>query len=583
MHPLAEQLRPLVCAILLAVGLNASASAQFNQAQPEGPGGGGAKNEAIGRYTMIVAANPLAAAAGRQMLRMGGNAVDAAIAAQMVLNLVEPQSSGIGGGGFLLYYEHASRHIQAYDGRETAPASATPDLFLDPSGSPLAFMDAVASGRSVGVPGVLRMLEAAHREHGHLPWPMLFEPAIRLAEEGFPLSPRLHALLMDEQQLGRNAEARELYFDAAGQPLAIGSIIRNPRLADSFRRIAQGGADAFYAGPIAESIVTAVATHPVRPGGLSLADLNAYRTVEREPVCGPYRIWIICGMPPPSSGGITVLQILTMLERFPLDQEPPLSARFAHLFAEAGRLAFADRKRYLADPDYVQVPVSALIDPRYLARRSALISTDHSLGVASPGEIKLALADPAAQPEPVSTTHLSIIDAEGNAVAFTSSVESEFGSRIQVAGFLLNNQLTDFAFTPTVNGVPVANRVEPGKRPLSSMAPTFILDQAGNLVAVLGSPGGSTIIPYVAEAIIALLDWRLSPAAAAALPHIANRNGATELEAGTAAEKLAAALMAFGHNVNVREMTSGLHIILVSDGLLIGGADPRREGVALGD
>jgi gamma-glutamyltranspeptidase/glutathione hydrolase len=583
MNRFAERLPLLVCMIVLFFGSNASALAQFTEAQPEGRGSGGAKKEAIGRHAMIVAAHPLAAAAGREMLRIGGNAVDAAIATQMVLNLVEPQSSGIGGGGFLLYYEHASRHIQAYDGRETAPASATPDLFLDQSGRPLAFMDAVASGLSVGVPGVLRMLEMAHREHGRLPWPMLFEPAIRLAEAGFPLSPRLHALLIEEEQLGRNAEARELYFDAAGQVLPIGSMIRNPRLAETFRRIAQGGSDAFYSGPVAESIVTAVATHPARPGGLSLADLGAYRAVQREPVCGPYRIWIVCGMPPPSSGGVTVLQILTLLERFPLDQEPALTARFAHLFAEAGRLAFADRKRYLADSDFVQVPIAALIDRPYLARRSELISTEHSLGIASPGEIKLALADPAAQPEPVSTTHLSIVDPEGNAVSFTSSVESEFGSRIQVDGFLLNNQLTDFAFDPTVNGLAVANRVDPGKRPLSSMAPTFILDQAGNLVAVLGSPGGSRIIPYVAEAIIALLDWRLSPGAAAALPHIANRNGATELEAGTPAEKLAAALLALGHDVKVSDMTSGLHIIVIDNGVLIGGADPRREGVALGD
>jgi gamma-glutamyltranspeptidase/glutathione hydrolase len=582
MKMLAEWFRPLFCSILLALGSNTFAWAQFTQAQPEGPGGGGAKNEAIGRNTMIVAANPLAAAAGREILQMGGNAVDAAIAAQMVLNLVEPESSGIGGGGFLLYFEHASRHIQAYDGRETAPAAATPDLFLDASGKALPFLDAVASGLSVGVPGVLRMLEATHREHGRLPWAELFQPAIRLAEDGFPLSPRLHALLADEEQLGRNPEARSLYFDAAGQPLAIGAIIRNPRLAETFRRIAESGADVFYSSPLAGEIVNAVAGHPERPGRLSLADLRAYRAIEREPVCGPYRIWIVCGMPPPSSGGVTVLQILTILERFPLNQEPPLSLRFAHLFAEAGRLAFADRNRYLADPDHVQVPLTALIDRGYLARRSALIEADHSLGTASPGEIKLALADPGPQPEPVSTTHLSVVDAEGNAVAFTSSVESAFGSRIQVAGFLLNNQLTDFAFQPIQNGQPVANRVEPGKRPLSSMAPTFVLDRDGNLIAVLGSPGGSMIIPYVAEAVIALLDWRLSPGAAAALPHVANRNGTTDLEAGTAAEALAPDLRALGHDVRVTEMTSGLHIILIH-GQLIGGADPRREGVALGD
>ncbi len=551
--------------------------------QPEGPGGGGIKAEAVGARHMVVAAHPLAAAAALEVLRAGGSAVDAAIAAQLVLNLVEPQSSGIGGGGFLLHVEGDSGRIRAYDGRERAPAAATADRFLDASGQPLAFIDAAASGLSVGVPSLLRLAEAAHQDHGRLPWARLFEPAIRLAEEGFLLSPRLHALLLEEERLARDPDARRLYFDGAGRPLPVGARIRNPRLAQTFRMIAEEGADAFYAGPLALAVVAAVASHPERPGRLALADLADYRAVVREPVCGPYRIWIVCGMPPPSSGGIAVLQILALLERFPVAQEPPLSPAFAHLFAEAGRLAFADRARYLADPDHVEVPVARLLDPAYLARRSAMIRPDRSLGRAEPGELELARADPAPQLEPVSTTHVSIVDGEGNAVALTSSIESAFGSRIEVAGFLLNNQLTDFAFQPMRDGRPVANRVEPGKRPLSSMAPTVVLHRDGRLLAVLGSPGGSAIIAYVAEAVIALTDWGLSPGAAAALGHVANRNGPTDLEAGTPAEALAPALEGLGHEVRLTEMTSGLHIILIEEGGLIGGADPRREGVALGD
>ncbi|HXV26095.1 MAG TPA: gamma-glutamyltransferase [Alphaproteobacteria bacterium] len=551
--------------------------------EPEGPGGGGTKAEAAASRHMIVAANPLAAEAGRAILRQGGSAVDAAIAAQLVLNLVEPQSSGIGGGGFLLHFEGASGRIEAYDGRETAPAAAEPGLFLDASGAPLPFLDAAASGLSVGVPGLLRLLERAHERHGRMAWERLFEPAIELAEEGFALSPRLHALLAEEERLQRDPEALGLYFDAAGEPLPVGTLIRNPMLAETFRAIATGGAEAFYSGVLAQSVVEAVSAHPERPGRLALGDLSSYRTILRDPVCGPYRVFIVCGMPPPSSGGIAVLQILALLERFPIGQEAPLSPNFAHLFAEAGRLAFADRGRYLADPDHVEVPVARLLDPAYLARRSQLIRPDRSLGKAQPGDLLLSRADPAPRVEPISTSHLSVVDDEGNAVALTSSIESGFGSRIEVGGFLLNNQLTDFSFEPIRDGVLVANSVAPGKRPLSSMAPTFVLDRDGSLVAVLGSPGGSAIIAYVAQAVIALGDWRMPPDEAAALPHLANRNGPTDLEKNTAAEALAPALIALGHEVRLSQMTSGLHIIRIEGGRILGGADPRREGVALGD
>jgi gamma-glutamyltranspeptidase / glutathione hydrolase len=534
---------------------------------------------------MVVAANPFAAAAGLEMLRQGGTAVDAAVAVQMVLTLVEPQSSGIGGGGFLLHYDAKAQKLTTYDGRETAPAAATPDMFLHADGTSMEFDEAVVGGLSVGVPGALRLLERAHREHGRLRWAKLFEPAIKLAEEGFAVSPRLHAVLADDEHLKRLPAAAAYFYQADGTPHPVGTMLRNPALAETLRLVAADGVAAFYEGRIAGDVVAAVTTSPLQPGRTSLDDIKAYRAKERDPVCAPYRQWRVCGMGPPSSGGIAVLQMLRLLERFDLAGVAPGSAEAVHLFAQAGRLAFADRDRYVADPDKVAVPTGQLLAEPYLKERSQLIPGDRDLGKATAGELKqqTGWAVPAPQFEPVSTSQVSIVDAEGNAVSFTTTIEGPFGSRLFVDGFLLNNELTDFAFSPERDGQPVANRVEPGKRPRSSMAPTMVFDEQGRLVLVTGSPGGSSIIPYVAKTLIAVLDWKLDPQAAADLPNFANRNGATELEKGSPLEALAPALQAMGHEIKITTMTSGLALIAVTPDGLLGGADSRREGVAVGD
>ena len=538
------------------------------------------------RRHMIAAANPLAARAGLDMLRAGGSAVDAAIAAQMVLNLVEPQSSGIGGGGFLMHYAAESGAIDAYDGRETAPAAASSTMFLDDQGKPRKFYDAVVGGLSVGVPGLLRMLEMAHREHGRLPWPKLFEPAIALAEEGFAVSPRLNRLIARDKHLKTFEAARAYFHDADGLPRVVGGRLTNTALADTFRRIAEGGADAFYGGPIAADMVGTVGGATRNPGGLVKSDLAGYRARKREPVCLFYRKWLACGMPPPSSGGISTLQILGILQRFDMAALKPGSARAVHLIAEASRLAFADRNTYIADDDFIPVPTAGLLDPGYLDLRAQDISAKRSLGTAFPGMpgagagLRLA-PDPA--PGGASTTHLSVIDKNGNAVAMTSSIENAFGSRLMVRGFLLNNQLTDFSFAPEKDGAPVANRAEAGKRPRSSMAPTLVFDGTGKVVMAVGSPGGSRIIGYVAKTVVAALDWGLDIQEAIDLPHFVNRNGRTDLEEGTSIEALKGELEALGHEVSIRVLNSGLHGIRVTPTGLTGGADGRREGVAVGD
>ena len=535
---------------------------------------------------MMAAANALAAQAGREMLREGGSAVDAAIAAQMVLALVEPQSSGIGGGGFLIHFDAKSGAIDAYDGRETAPASARPGMFLGADGKPRTFFDAMVGGLSVGVPGLLRMLEMAHREHGRLPWQRLFEPAIGLAEKGFLVSPRLRGMIIRDQHLKTFAAPTAYFYDADGKPPSVGTGIVNTPLAGVLRAVAADGADAFYDGAIARDIAWTVSNASRNPAAMTPADLASYRAKKREPVCLPYRTWLVCGMGPPSSGGLTTLQILGLLERFDLGAMKPASARAVHLIAEASRIAFADRNVYIADPDFVPVPAAGLLNPAYLDLRGREISPDVSMGKAQPGmpgigaNRRLAPGDEATG---VSTTHLSVIDGDGNAVSMTSSIESAFGSRLMVRGFLLNNELTDFSFRPERDGAPVANRVEPGKRPRSSMAPTLVFDAQGRVVLTVGSPGGSRIIGFVSKTIVAALDWELNIQEAIDLGNFVNRNGRTDLEAGTPIADLKAPLEALGHTIKVRRLTSGLHGIAVDSEGLAGGADRRREGVALGD
>ncbi len=533
---------------------------------------------------MVAAANPHAARAGLEILHQGGSAVDAAVAVQLVLNVVEPQSSGIGGGAFMLHFEAETSRTEAYDGRETAPAAATESLFLHPDGSPIKFFEAVVGGRSVGAPGVLRMLEKAHQRHGRLPWRQLFQPAIALARDGFAVSQRLHMLLARDKFLAKQPAAGGFFYDADGQAWPVGHVLKNPDLAETFTAIAKGGAEAFYSGPIAHDVVSAV-TAAANPGLLTLADLAGYRAKLRQPVCAPYRSYRICGMPPPTSGGITTLQILGILESFDLAALAPGSLQAVHLISEASRLAYADRARYLADGDFVAVPVAGLLRSDYLAQRAASIDPKHSLGRATAGlpegrqGFDFAPAPSLNRP---ATSHFSIVDAKGNAVAMTSSVENAFGSRLLVRGFLLNNQLTDFSFRPQRDGLPVANRVAAGKRPRSSMAPTMVF-RGQNLVLALGSPGGSRIIGYVAKTIIAVLDWKLDVQSAVNLPHHVNRNGTTDLEEGTALAGLADGLKNLGHKVRMRSLNSGLHAIALTPGGLDGAADPRREGLVVGD
>ncbi|MGQ0512419.1 MAG: gamma-glutamyltransferase [Betaproteobacteria bacterium] len=560
----------VLAALLLAAGQAAA------QPQPESPSGWQSRDAAHAKRFMVAAANPLAVDAGVEVLRAGGGAVDAAIAVQMVLGLVEPQSSGPGGGAFLLHWSQRDHKLRSYDGRETAPAAAKPGRFLGADGRPLGFGEAVASGRAVGVPGVLRMLEAAHRRHGRLAWAKLFEPAIRLAEQGFPVSPRLHRLLEGERELRRGAAARALYYGADDGPKAVGVRIANPDYAATLRAIAAFGADAFYAGAIAEDIVKAVRGHE-RPGDLALEDLARYQAIERDPVCLAYRSARVCTMGPPAGGAI-VLQMLGILDRTGFRGAAPNSAAALHYFSEAGRLAYADRGRYLADPDFVPVPLAGLLEPDYLDRRARLVG-ERSLGRAEAGRPSGARAQ-ADVPEtsPAGTSHLSIVDGRGDAVSMTTTIESAFGSRILVRGFLLNNQLTDFS-----SGAGAANRIEGGKRPRSAMSPVVVFGPDGALQAVLGSPGGPAIINYVARTLVAMIDWKLDAQAAVSLPHGGSMNGPTELERGTDYERLSPALRERGHEVRFTDFTSGLHAIERVPGGWRGGADPRREGEARGD
>lgn len=543
------------------------------------------------RGPMVAIANTHAARAAMTILKQGGSAMDAAITAQLVLTLVEPQSSGIGGGAYLLYWDEGTRKISAYDGRETAPSAATPALFTGADGKPLGFFDAMVGGRAVGAPGVIAMMWHAHKAHGRLAWPKLFAPAIALAERGFKVSPLLHQRITAHAKYLTDPSVRNYFFipDPArpGQdmPLPAGFLRTNPAYAATLRKIAGRGPDAFYKGDIARAIIAAVRGHKNK-GGLSARDLAGYMPKIKKPLCAPYRHYRVCGMPPSTSGGVTVLQILGLLEGFDMSRIEPGTPEAVHLITEASKLAYADRGRYLADPDFVDVPVPGLIDQAYLKRRAALIDAGKAARAVSPGtppgaaSWRWAEGRTLAQP---STTHYSIIDADGNAVSITSSVEAAFGAHIMAAGFLLNNQLTDFSFRPERDGRPVANQPAGGKRPRSSMSPTLVFDKKGDLFAAIGSPGGSRIIAYVAQTLIALLDWNMTMQDAIALPRHVSRDGPIEIEHNTALVPLAGKLKALGHEVQIKRLVSGLHGIRITADGLDGGADPRREGVVLGN
>ncbi|WP_297722501.1 gamma-glutamyltransferase family protein [Limnohabitans sp. Rim8] len=549
----------------------------------------------------VAAANPLATQAGHQILRAGGSAVDAAIAAQMVLGLVEPQSSGIGGGAFLMYFD--GQQVSAHDGRETAPAGADPRLFLDLQGKPLPFNDAVLSGRSVGVPGAVRMLEAAHRQHGVLPWARLFEQAIDLAEQGFQISPRLNTLLQADPHLRKDPLALRFFYDAQGQARPVGQVLRNPEYAHVLRLIAKQGSRALLEGPVAQAIVARTAMPP-HPGSLSLQDLSNYQSRDRQALCFDHtalaRTYQLCGFPPPSSGHIAIGQILGLLgNTTPQGSEYANglpSPDYVHRYTQASQLAFADRAQYVADPDFVSAPAGdwrSLLAPDYLRERSQMIGSQ-SIREAQPGQpggYKSSYAPMPKQTE-YGTSHISVVDAKGRVVAMTSTIEAAFGSRRMVTtdasrpgGFLLNNQLTDFSFAPTdAQGLPIANRVEPGKRPRSAMSPTLVFDKAsGQVLMTGGSPGGALIIHYTAKLLVGTLHWQLNTQEAINLPNFASLNGPTLLETKRFPALTVNMLKARGHDVLEIDMTSGLQAIQKTSQGWFGGADPRKEGIVLGD
>ncbi|HEU0162661.1 MAG TPA: gamma-glutamyltransferase [Rhizomicrobium sp.] len=568
-------MRRLIALVLLIVAAGIPAVARDSAAQ------------VTARHQMIAAANPLAAEAGLAMLRAGGSAVDAAIATQMVLGLVEPESSGIGGGAFLLLFDPRTGKTTSFDGREVAPASATSTMFLGPDGQPRSKQAVIPGGLSVGVPGVIGMLEMAHKKHGKLPWARLFQPAIALAEKGFPVGPKLARTIEAFTLRGAGLpDIRRTFYHADGTPFRQGEIFRNPDYAATLKAIAAGGARAFYTGEIAQAIVDTVKSTPMNPGSMTLADLANFQAKERAPVCGAYRVWKICSMGPPSSGGIAIVQIMGMLQRFPSSQLQPNTLSEAHLFTQASRLAYADRAKFLADSDAVKVPVAGLIDPGYIAGRAAQIDPSRDMGTASAGNPpqKHAAFSPQRSPVLHGTSHMTIVDKSGQVIAMTTSVESVFGAKTMVKGFLLNNTLTDFSLQPVLDGLPVANAPAAGKRPLSAMSPTIVFDRNGRFLLSVGSPGGPNIISYVSQTLVAMLDGGLAPQAAIALPRQLNSNGPTRLEKSPANDALAPGLTAMGHTVAVTAGEgSGLHGIKKVSGGYIGGADPRRDGVVLGD
>lgn len=577
---------PAVLVFLLACLGASQAQQTADQIDPEQASGKAQHDLVHAKTHMVASANPYVSKAGMEILNDGGNAIDAMVAVQLVLGLVEPQSSGLGGGAFLVYFDGTENRLTTYDGRETAPADATADMFLDQNGQPMRFFDAVVGGRSVGTPGTVKLLHETHKKHGKLAWERLFEPAIHLAENGFKVSPRLNSLISNSaESLYRFEATRNYFLSEEGVPLFPGTIIRNAEYANTLRMIAKNGADAFYKGELAERIVQTVQNAPGNPGKLSLDDLSGYRIKERSPVCLNYREHDICGMGPPSSGALTVGQILGILEPYDLRKLGPTAPESWRLIGDASRLAFADRSQYMADSDFVKLP-KGLLNKSYLEQRSKLLSRENALGQDDvlPGNPPQDHASNFAADNSLelpSTSHFSIADRFGNVLSMTTTIENGFGSRLMVGGFLLNNELTDFSFVPEIGGQQVANRIEPGKRPRSSMAPTIVMKD-GKPVLAVGSPGGSRIIGYVAKTLIAWIDWDMDVQSAINLPHLLNRFGTYDLEKGTTAEQLEKPLEKLGYKTEIRDLNSGLHAIEITTQGFEGGADPRREGLAVG-
>ncbi|EPJ45161.1 MAG: gamma-glutamyltransferase [Osedax symbiont Rs2] len=577
----------MVSASLLASQTYASSQAA-DTVSPEVSSGVELKHSVIANEYMVASANPLATKAGYDVLNAGGSAADAMVAIQSMLGLVEPQSSGLGGGAFMVYYDAKSKKITTFDGRETAPLAATPELFQKANGEKMKFYDGVVGGRSVGTPGTVRLMGTVHKRFGKLAWGQLLQSSVDVAEQGFKVSPRLAGLIeKDQKRLSHYPDTQAYFFNTDGSPLQEGQLLKNQAYANTLKILAKEGADAFYSGKIANDIVKRVKSAKDNPGVLASEDLAIYKVKERPATCAPYRQYSVCGMGPPSSGALTVGQILGVANQFDLQAMGKDSAQAWQIIGDASRLAFADRGRYMADSDFVPMP-QGLLAADYLASRAALITKGTALSkqqvtAGEPDWVnseKLALADDVSIEFP-STSHFVIVDKEGNIVSMTTTIENGFGSRLMTNGFLLNNELTDFSFSTHKNGYPIANRLEPGKRPRSSMSPSIVMKGDQPYLAI-GSPGGSRIIGYVASTIIAHLDWGLSIQEAINLPHLVNRFGTYDLEKGTSAENFKEPLEKMGYKVNVRDLTSGLHAILLKDGKLIGGADPRREGLVLG-
>jgi len=575
----------IACSVVFACS-SAFASSQITDSiAPELTSKVTAKQSVNAEHYMVAAANPLAVQAGYEVLKSGGSAADALVAVQTVLGLVEPQSSGLGGGAFLVYYDAKNKKITTFDGRETAPLAAKPELFQDEDGKPLKFYDAVVGGRSVGTPGTVKLISTLHQKYGQQAWSTLLQPAQTLANDGFLVSERLaSAIANDQKRLSRYPETKSYFFNKDGEPLQEGSKLVNKAYAQTLDALARDGEAAFYSGQIGKDIVAKVTGITDNPGYLAQKDFANYDIIEREAVCAGYHQYELCGMGPPSSGALTVGQILGIAEHFDLKAMGPDDPNAWQIIGDASRLAFADRGRYMADTDFVPMP-KGLLNKDYLASRAALITQGKALATVEPGEPqwedRVVQADDQSIELP-STTHIVIADKAGNIISMTSTVENGFGSRLMSNGFILNNELTDFSFAAYKGGYPIANRVEPGKRPRSSMSPTIVMENDKPYMAV-GSPGGSRIIGYVAQTLIAHLDWGMDIQDAINMPHLVNRFGTYDIEQGTAATRFKAPLEKMGFNINVRDLNSGLHGIVFNNDGMVGGADPRREGIVMGD